>query len=128
MAKSSFDSFLSKAKDVEGGKLFITKMEDFAPNVLKTCVETLGEKLGESIIVVCSKKPDNSAFVIVKVSDSFVKKGIQAGKIVGDITRQMGGGGGGRPQMAQGAGKDASNIDDILLNLEKEIISKLQFK
>ena len=125
MAKSSFDSFLSKAKDVEGGKLFITKMEDFAPNVLKTCVETLGEKLGESIIVVCSKKSDNSAFVIVKVSDSFVKKGIQAGKIVRDITRQMGGGGGGRPQMAQGAGKDASNIDDILLNLEKEIISKL---
>ena len=125
IAKSSFATFISKAQDIEGGKLFISKIEDFAPNAIKTGIEMLSQKLGESIIVLCSVKEDGSAFVSAKVSDLFVKKGIQAGKIVGEITKKMGGGGGGRPQMAQGAGKDASRADEILAEVEKSIKSSL---
>lgn len=125
IAQSSFSTFISKAKDIEGGKLFITKIEDFAPNAIKAGVEMISKKLGECIIVLCSIKQDGSAFVIANVSDSFVKKGIQAGKIVGEITRKMGGGGGGRPQLAQGAGKDASKADEILAEVEKNILSSL---
>ncbi len=125
IAQSSFSTFISKAKNIEGGKLFITKIEDFAPNAIKAGVEMISKKLGECIIVLCSIKQDGSAFVIANVSDSFVKKGIQAGKIVGEITRKMGGGGGGRPQLAQGAGKDASKADEILAEVEKNILSSL---
>ena len=125
IAQSSFASFISKAQDIEGGKLFISKIEDFAPNAIKTGIELFAKKLGESIIVLCSMKEDGSAFVIAKVSDSFVKKGIQAGKIVGEITKKMGGGGGGRPQMAQGAGKDATKVDEILADIENSIKSSL---
>ncbi len=125
IAQSSFSTFISKAKDIKGGKLFITKIEDFAPNAIKAGVEMISKKLGECIIVLCSIKQDGSAFVIANVSDSFVKKGIQAGKIVGEITRKMGGGGGGRPQLAQGAGKDASKADEILAEVEKNILSSL---
>ena len=88
-------------------------------------MELLADKLGESIIVLCSIKDDNSAFVTARVSDSFVKKGIQAGKIVNEITRAMGGGGGGRPQMAQGAGKDASKADEILAKIENDVLTAL---
>ena len=125
IAQSSFSTFISKAKNIEGGKLFITKIEDFAPNAIKAGVEMISKKLGECIIVLCSIKQDGSAFVIANVSDSFVKKGIQAGKIVGEITRKMGGGGGGRPQLAQGAGKDTSKADEILAEVEKNILSSL---
>lgn len=125
IARSNFSTFISKAKDIEGGKLFISKIEDFAPNAIKAGVELLADKLGESIIVLCSIKDDNSAFVTARVSDSFVKKGIQAGKIVNEITRAMGGGGGGRPQMAQGAGKDASKADEILAKTENDVLAAL---
>ena len=59
--------------------------------------------------------------VAVKVSDSFVKKGINAGKIVGEIARATGANGGGRPNFAQGGVKDASKLDGILAQVESEI-------
>ena len=57
----------------------------------------------------------------MKVSDSFVKKGINAGKIVGEIARATGANGGGRPNFAQGGVKDASKLDEILAQVESEI-------
>ena len=48
-----------------------------------------------------------------------------AGEIVNEITRAMGGGGGGRPQMAQGAGKDASKADEILAKIENDVLTAL---
>ncbi len=50
---------------------------------------------------------------------------MQAGKIVGDITRALGGNGGGKPQMAQGMGKTTNGIDDILVKIQDSIISVL---
>ena len=116
-SKAKFATFLSKAQDIEGGKLFITKIDDnIKPVGLKIGVEYLSAKLKDSIIVLA-----NSRTVISKVSDSFVKRGIQAGKIVGDIARATGANGGGRPNFAQGGIKDASKLDEILAKIEEEI-------
>lgn len=117
-ARAKFASFLSKAQDIEGGKLFITKVEDVDGNALKTGIEFASQKLGESIIVLASAKT-----VAVKVSDSFVKKGVNAGKIVGEIARFTGANGGGRPNFAQGGIKDASKLDEILAKVEAELQS-----
>ena len=123
IASSKFATFLSRTQDIEGGKLFISKIDDFEPNMVKTFVEKLSDKLGESVIVVASLKKDGGIFIMVKVTDSFVKKGINAGKIVGKIASATGGKGGGRPNFAQGAGKDASQLDSILSKVETEIKS-----
>ena len=123
IASSKFATFLSRTQDIEGGKLFISKIEDFEPNMVKTFVEKLSDKLGESVIVVASLKKDGGIFIMVKVTDSFVKKGLNAGKIVGEIASATGGKGGGRPNFAQGAGKDASQLDSILSKVETEIKS-----
>ncbi len=109
MAKSKFATFVSKAQDIEGGKLFITKIENLDADAVKAGIEMLSNKLGESIIVLA-----NERMVIVKVTDGFVKKGINAGKIVGEIARATGANGGGRPNFAQGGVKDASKLDEIL--------------
>lgn len=117
-ARAKFATFLSKAQDIEGGKLFITKIEVIDGNALKTGIEFVSQKLGESIIVLASAKT-----VAVKVSDSFVKKGVNAGKIVGEIARFTGANGGGRPNFAQGGIKDASKLDEILAKVEAELQS-----
>ena len=59
--------------------------------------------------------------VIVKVSDGFVKSGVNAGKIVGEIARATGANGGGRPNFAQGGVKDASKLDEVLATVEAEL-------
>ena len=123
IASSKFATFLSKTQEIEGGKLFISKIEDFEPNMVKTFVEKLSDKLGESVIVVASLKKDGGIFIMVKVTDIFVKRGINAGKIVGEIAAATGGKGGGRPNFAQGAGKDATQLDSILSKIETEIKS-----
>ena len=117
-ARAKFATFLSKAQDIEGGKLFISKVESFDGNALKAGLEYMSQKLGESIIVLASERT-----VAVKVSDSFVKKGVNAGKIVGEIARATGANGGGRPDFAQGGVKDASKLDEILVKIEDELKS-----
>lgn len=115
-ARAKFATFLSKAEEIDGGKLFISKIENIDGNAIKTGIEFMAQKLGESIIVLASERT-----VAVKVSDSFVKKGVNAGKIVGEIARFTGANGGGRPNFAQGGIKDASKLDEILTKVEEEI-------
>ena len=119
-ARHKFASFISKAQDIEGGKLFISKVSDLKPFAIKIGLEYLSNKLGSSIIVLAG-----DTTVAVKVSDDFVKNGVNAGKIVGEISRATGANGGGRPNFAQGGIKDASKLDEILAVVEKELKSSL---
>ena len=121
-AKGKFNSYVDKAENIEGGKLFISKIDSMDANAVKEGVEFLGQKLGDSIIVVVSPKSDNSgATIVAKVSDNFVTKGIQAGKIVSEIAQACGGKGGGRPQFAQGGLSDLSAVDNALENVKKSL-------
>ncbi|MBE7710766.1 MAG: alanine--tRNA ligase [Cyanobacteria bacterium SIG31] len=115
-ARGKFATFISRAQDIEGGKLFISKIENFDSDAIKAGIELLGNKLGNSIIVLASER-----MVVAKVSDIFVQKGINAGKIVGEIARATGANGGGRPNFAQGGVKDASLLDEILAKIENDI-------
>ena len=124
-AKDCFSTFLSKVKEVNNSKVLITKIEDFPPNAIKSGIELLSAKLGESVIVLCSLKDDNTVFVIAKVSDNLTKK-VQAGNITSNITKALKGNGGGRPQMAQGMGKTQDGIDDILIEVQNEIFEALK--
>ncbi len=119
-ARGKFASFISKAQEINGGKLFISKVEDFDGNALKTGIELLGNKLGDSIVVLANNKT-----VIAKVSENFVKLGINAGKIVGDISRATGANGGGRPNFAQGGVKEFNNLTEILAQTESNILKEI---
>lgn len=119
-AKAKCASFLTKAEQINGGHLFISKVEDFEPAMVKSAVEMLSDRLKESVIILVSVKADN-IFIMVKVSDSFVQKGVNAGKIVGQIASACGGKGGGRSNFAQGAAKDCSKLDETLAQVDKEI-------
>ena len=115
-ARGKFATFISRAQDIEGGKLFISKIENFDGDAVKAGIELLSNKLGDSIIVLASER-----MVIAKVSDNFIQKGVNAGKIVGEIARFTGANGGGRPNFAQGGVKDASKVDEILTKIEEDL-------
>ena len=115
-AKDKFKDFASKAVDITGGKLFVQKMEQLDSNALKEGVEMLANKLGDSVIVVVA---GNSIFV--KVADSFVAKGVNAGNIVKEIASATEGKGGGRPQFAQGAVKNLDKVDEILSKISADL-------
>ncbi|MCD8378163.1 MAG: alanine--tRNA ligase, partial [Candidatus Gastranaerophilales bacterium] len=106
-ARGKFNTFLSKAQDIRGGKLFITRIENLDNDGIKAGVEFLSNKLGESIIILVSER-----MVLAKVSDSFVNSGANAGKLVSEISKATGANGGGRANFAQGGIKDISNIND----------------
>ena len=116
MARNKFATFISRAEDIDGGKLFISKIENYDADAIKAGIELLANKLGECIIVLA-----NERMVVSKVTDGFVKKGVNAGKIVGEIARATGANGGGRPNFAQGGVKDASKLDEILTKIETEL-------
>ena len=117
-ARNKFASFISKAQEIEGGKLFISKVEGLKLIGIKIGLEYLSNKLGNSVIILAGETT-----VAVKVSDNFVKQGINAGKLVGEIARATGANGGGRPNFAQGGVKDSSKLDEILTKVEEEIKS-----
>ncbi len=116
MARDKFATFISKAKEIDGGKIFISKIENFDSDAVKAGIELLANKLGESIIVLANDK-----MVIAKVTDGFVKKGVNAGKIVGEIARFTGANGGGRPNFAQGGIKDAAKLDEAMEKVESDL-------
>ena len=116
-ARSKFAAFVDRAQDIEGGKLFISKVSNLTPVALKIGIELLSHKLGKDNIVVLA----GEKMVAAKVSESFVSKGINAGKIVGEIARATGANGGGKPNFAQGGVKDPSKLDEILTKIESEL-------
>lgn len=116
--RNKFATFISRAQDIEGGKLFISKVAALKPLSIKIGLEFLSQKLGDSIIILAGETT-----VAVKVSANFVKLGINAGKIVGEISRATGANGGGRPNFAQGGVKDSSKLDAVLAKLEEELKS-----
>ena len=116
MARDKFSTFISKAQEIDGGKLFISKIENFDADAVKAGIEMLANKLGECVIVLA-----NERMVVAKVTEGFVKKGVNAGKLVGEIARATGANGGGRPNFAQGGVRDASKLDEILTKIESDL-------
>ena len=115
-AKDKFKEFASKAIDINGGKLFVQKMEQLDANALKEGVEMLANKLGNSIIAVVA-----GTSIFVKVSDNFVANGVNAGNIVKEIAASTDGKGGGRPQFAQGAVKNLDKVDAVLSSIMNKL-------
>ncbi len=121
IAKSKVSQIANNAKEIEGGKLLIEKLEGLTPDVLKSAVDNVSDKLGNCIVVLASVF-DGKVSIIAKVSDNFVKNGINAGKLVNEIATKCAGRGGGRPNFAQAGAKDPSKLSEALDQLS-EVLS-----
>lgn len=124
-AVSKIQSFISRAENLKDGKLFVSKVDALPALFMKPAIEKLSSKLGNSIIVLAAVQSPEQISICVKVSDNYVKAGVNAGNIVKTIAEATGGRGGGRPNFAQGGGKDSSKLDETLIKIKEEIIKLL---
>lgn len=114
LARESVGDVTNQVTDVAGVKLIATKVDGADMNGLRNLGDQLKDKLGEGVIVLTSSADNKKVNLVVMVSDSLVSKGIHAGNIIKELAVLVGGGGGGRPQMAQAGGKKPEGMDDVI--------------
>ena len=109
----------------KGVKLLTECVQDVDLNGLRTLGDKLKDKYGSAFVVLASVK-DGKPFLMATASDEAVKAGAHAGNLIKSIAPIIGGGGGGRPNMAQAGGKDSSTIKDALTKAEEIVRGQLQ--
>lgn len=114
LARESVGDIFEQVVDVNGVKLIAAKVEGADMNGLRTLGDQVKDKLGEGVVVLTSSTDSSKVNLIVMVSDSLVDRGIKAGTIIKDLAVLVGGGGGGRPQMAQAGGKNPEGMDEVV--------------
>lgn len=124
LAKDSMGNIEDNIIDINGVKFLAVKLKDVDANGLRNLSDDLKSKLGEVVIVLASSIGGDKVNLLAVVTDEILKKGIHAGNIIKEISAIVGGGGGGRPNLAQAGGKDINKIDDALKEAEN-IVKKL---
>lgn len=121
------DGLLTKAESVGDFKLLVTEMGNVDPNALMSAAERLQQKLGEGAVILASVPEENKVSLVAAFSPKVVKeKGLQAGKFIGSIAKLCGGGGGGRPNLAQAGGRDASKLPEALATAKTQLSDLLK--
>ncbi|MBW4486758.1 MAG: alanine--tRNA ligase [Trichocoleus desertorum ATA4-8-CV12] len=125
LALAKSDQLLGQAESVGDFKLLVAQLEGVDPESLKTVAERLGQKLGEGAVVLASVPEPDKVSLVAAFSPAVVKSGLQAGKFIGAIAKLCGGGGGGRPNLAQAGGRDASKLPEALAEARNQLQSSL---
>ncbi|MBD2681122.1 MULTISPECIES: alanine--tRNA ligase [Nostoc] len=125
LAIAKSDSLLQTAETVGDFKIIIAQLEDIDAESLKTAAERLLQKIGNGAVVLGSVPEAGKVSIVAAFSPEVNKKGLQAGKFVGAIAKICGGGGGGRPNLAQAGGRDASKLPEALAQAKSELITGL---
>ncbi|MFW5981578.1 MAG: alanine--tRNA ligase [Halanaerobiaceae bacterium] len=118
LANSTTRDLLDEVEEINGVNLLATSVDGLDNAALRKLSDQFKEKLQSGIIVLGSSTGDKVLFV-ASVTDDLVKEGYHAGKIVSKVAKVAGGGGGGRPDMAQAGARDASKIDEALQEAKK---------
>ncbi|AOW99010.1 alanine--tRNA ligase [Moorena producens PAL-8-15-08-1] len=126
LALAKSDQLLAEAKSVGEFKVLVAKMEGVEPEGLKSVAQQLQQKLGESAVVLGSVPSPDKVSLVAAFSKGVNQKGLQAGKFIGAIALICGGGGGGRPNLAQAGGKDGSKLGEALDRALEQLLEGLQ--
>ncbi|MCX8129133.1 MAG: alanine--tRNA ligase [Clostridia bacterium] len=125
LVSGSLEDVLAKASEVKGIKVVTARFDQLDMEALRNTGDMLKNKLGTGVIVLATGYGDKVNFVVTATKDA-VEKGAHSGNIIREIAKVAGGGGGGRPEMAQAGGKDLSKIDEALNTAIRVIESQLR--
>ena len=114
----------SQIQEVKGVKVLAMQVPDVDMNGLRNLGDQMKEKLGEGVVVLASDK-DGKVSLLAMATDEAMKKGAHAGNLIKAIASIVGGGGGGRPNMAQAGGKNAAAIPDAIKEVAKVLEGQL---
>ena len=123
-AKEALGDVMDQVKEVKGVKLLATAVEGVDMNGLRDLGDQLKDKLGEGVIVIASNAGDK-VNLIAMATDGAMAKGAHAGNLIKGIAGLVGGGGGGRPNMAQAGGKNPAGIPDAIAKAEEVLAGQI---
>jgi alanyl-tRNA synthetase len=124
MAASQGDDLASSAVDVKGVKILAAKLEGADVKTLRDTLDQLKNKLKSSAIVLAASDGDNKVSLIAGVTADLIAK-VKAGELVNHVARQVGGKGGGRPDMAQAGGTDSKALPQALASVRDWVEERL---
>jgi alanyl-tRNA synthetase len=111
-ASSSTENIGEKVKEIKGVKVLAHRVDNLERAQMRTLVDQLRDKIGSGVVVLGSASDGNVALIVGVTKD--LTSRVQAGKVVGAVAQKVGGKGGGRPDLAEAGGKDASALDAAL--------------
>ena len=117
-AKDALGDVMDQVKEVEGVKLLAAAVEDVDMNGLRELGDQLKEKMGQGVIVIASSA-NGKVNLVAMATEEAMTKGAHAGNLIKGIAALVGGGGGGRPNMAQAGGKNPAGIPDAIAKVEE---------
>jgi alanyl-tRNA synthetase len=119
------DQLLNEAAAIGTLKVIVAELPGVDPEALKTAAERLLQKLGEGAVVLASVPEPEKVSLVAAFSPTVIEKKLQAGKFIGAIAKLCGGGGGGRPNLAQAGGRDASQLPTALATAKQQLMEAL---
>ena len=122
-AKEAVGDVTDKAVEIKGVKLVATLVPDADMNGLRDLADSMKEKLSDGVFVLCSGT-DGKVNLVVMAGEDALSKGVHAGNLIKQLAPIVGGGGGGRPNMAQAGGKNPAGIEEMLKKAP-EILSEM---
>jgi len=125
LAVRSFEERLVDTQVVAGVPVLALKLPDVDAQVLREMCDRFRHRFPSSVAVLGTVEAESRPLVVASVSEDLVKRGLNAGELVKFLASFLGGGGGGRPTLAQAGGKDASRLDEALEKVPGWVAEKL---
>ena len=125
LANNALGDVTDNVVDVKGVKLLATKVDNVDMNELRNLGDKLKGEIGSGVVLVVSALAADKVNMIAMATDDVVAKGAHAGNLIKSVASLVGGGGGGRPNMAQAGGKNASGIDELLKKAPEVLAEQL---
>ena len=113
-AGEALGDVMNQVEDIKGVKFLAVKLDDVDMNELRNLSDDLKAKIGSGVVAIASAQGSDKVNLIVTATEDVIKSGVHAGNIIKAAAPLVGGGGGGRPNMAQAGGKNPSKIDEAL--------------
>jgi alanyl-tRNA synthetase len=123
LAQAAAGALEAQARTLNGAKVLAARLDGMDRQQMRSLADSLRNKWKSAVVVLVSGEEGNVSIVAAVTKDLTAK--VQAGKLVGAVAQAVGGKGGGRPDMAEGGGKDVTAIDAALDSVYRELESKL---
>lgn len=114
LAKYQFDEMMNNLEKINGKSALIAQIDGIPVETLREIADWFRNKVKEGGVLILGSDIDGKPMLLVSVTDDLVKQGVKAGDLIKPIAEIIGGGGGGRPNMAQAGGKDSTKLPQAL--------------
>ncbi|MFT4144097.1 MAG: alanine--tRNA ligase [Mobilitalea sp.] len=126
LANNSLGDVMSQVVEVKGVSLLALKLPDVDMNELRNLGDQLKDKLTEGVIILASSTAVDKVNLLAMATDGAMKQGAHAGNLIKELAALVGGGGGGRPNMAQAGGKNAAGIDQVIAKAKDALAAQIK--